>query len=307
MSRTKPPSLKVKPLNDHLIAFYAGRDEAPRLDAGHNWYDDGAMNLGVCTYAIHDGDRAVIYDTFASVPMAEFGRAYLKDMGIRKITVVLSHWHLDHIAGNEVFDDCDIIATMRTRDAMMRHKTEIEAGRVWGPPPIAPLVFPNIMFEDRLELSVGGIALELRRMNIHSIDGCVIYLPRDKLLLAGDTVEDSLTWMIEPENLAEHIRDLREMQSWDVAKILPAHGDPDVIFAGGYDTTLIDATIAYVGKMLSRAHDADFMDGTMEDYIAPEVAKGWVHSFEPYRAVHAQNLKVVRDYWQDKALPDIAA
>jgi hypothetical protein len=30
------------------------------------------------------------------------------------------------------------------------------------------------MFDDRLELRVGEIALELRRINIHSIDGCVI-------------------------------------------------------------------------------------------------------------------------------------
>ena len=109
------------------------------------------------------------------------------------------------------------------------------------------------------------------------------------------------------ENLAEHVANLREMQTWDISKILPAHGDPEIIMDGGYDTTLIDATVSYVSKMLSKAHDADYLDGTMEDYIAPEVAKGWVHTFEPYRAVHAQNLKVVRDYWQDKKLPDIAS
>lgn len=302
-----PLALRIKHLNDHLIAFYAGRDDTPRLTSEHNWYDDSAMNLGVCTYAINRGDSAVIYDTFSSVPMAEFARAHLESLGISNITVVLSHWHLDHIAGNAVFEDCDIIATSLTREAMLLHKAEIEAGKLWGPPPIAPLIFPNVTFADHMKLKVGDIALKLRRMNIHSIDGCVITLPQDKLLLAGDTVEDSLTWMIEPENLPAHIADLREMQSWDIAKILPNHGDPEIIFAGGYDPTLIEATIAYVGRVLSRAHDANYLDGTMEDYIGPEVAKGWVHAFEPYRAVHAQNLKLVRDYWQDKELPEIDA
>ena len=35
------------------------------------------------------------------------------------------------------------------------------------------------------------------------------------------------------------------MRQWDVAKIFPNHGDPDVIIKGGYDKTLIDATESY--------------------------------------------------------------
>jgi glyoxylase-like metal-dependent hydrolase (beta-lactamase superfamily II) len=300
-----PPPLKIKPLNDHLIAFYAGRERPEHHGAGHNWFNC-AMNLGVCAYAIHSGAEAVVYDTFASVPQAEFARAHLERMGIRKFTAVLSHWHLDHVAGNAVFDDGNIVATALTCEAMARQKADIEAGKVWGPPPIAPLIFPNVTFDDDMEIGVGRVVLKLRRMNIHSIDGCVVHLAADKLLLAGETVEDSLTWIIEPENLAEHVENLREMQSWDIAKILPAHGDPEIIARGGYDSTLIEATVAYVAKVLARAHDADYLDGTMEDYIGEEVAKGWVHVYEPYRAVHRQNLKVVRDSWRDKTLPKIA-
>jgi glyoxylase-like metal-dependent hydrolase (beta-lactamase superfamily II) len=134
------------------------------------------------------------------------------------------------------------------------------------------------MFDDRLELRVGEIALELRRINIHSIDGCVVYLPRDKLLLAVDTLEDPLTYIIEPENLAEHVRQLREMQGWDIARILPDRGNPNTIRKGGYDKTLIDATPNYVTKMLTRAHDADYLEGRWSTISA----KGWVHFFEPY-------------------------
>ena len=215
-------------------------------------------------------------------------------------------WHLDHIAGNAVFDDGDIIATSLTRAALLRHKADIEAGKVWGTPPIAPLILPNIVFDNHLELRVGEIELELRRMNIHSIDGCVVYLPRDKFLLAGDTLEDPLTYMIEVENLAEHLRQLKEMKGWDIAKILPDHGDPDIIRAGGYDKTLIDATVDYITQMLSRAHDANYLDGSMEDYLAHSAAKGWIRPFEPYREVHEQNLKLVHDYWKDKTLPEVA-
>jgi cyclase len=280
MTKTTP-HVKFHHHNDYLISSYAGRDQAKRYLEERNWLDDSALKLGTAMYAIHSGAEAIVYDTFASMAHAEFVRSYLEKLGVRKFTAVLSHWHLDHIAGNAVFDDGDIIATSLTRDALVRHKADIEAGKVWGPPPIKPLRLPNLLFEDRKKLSVGEIALELRRMNIHSIDGCVVYLPRDKLLLAGDTLEDPLTYMIEVENLAEHLRQLREMKGWDVARILPDHGDPDIIRAGGYDRTLIDATIAYVTKMLTRAHDTDYLDGTMEDFIGDSAAKGWIRPFEP--------------------------
>jgi cyclase len=305
MSETPPP-IKVHHHTPYLISFFAGRQPTGRFAEERNWVDDSALKLGTAMYAIHSGAEAVVYDTFTSVPHAEFVRDYLEKMGIEKFTVVLSHWHLDHIAGNSAFADCDIIATSLTRDALVRHKDDIEAGKVWGPPAIAPLIFPNIMFDDHLELRVGEIVVDLRRMNIHSIDGCVAYLPKDKLLLAGDTLEDPLTYMIEVENLAEHLRNLRDMQGWDIAKILPNHGDPDVIMAGGFDKTLIEATRAYVARMLSRAHDAGYLDGTMEDFVGTEAAKGWIQPFEPYGEVHEQNLKLVHDYWKDKTLPEVA-
>jgi len=153
---------------------------------------------------------------------------------------------------------------------------------------------------------VGEIALELRRINIHSIDGCVVYLPRDKLLLAADTLEDPLTYIIEPENLAEHVRQLREMQGWDIARILPDRGNPNTIRKGGYDKTLIDATADYVTKMLTRAHDADYLEGRWSTLYRRLGGEGLGPLLRALREVHEQNLKVVHDYWKDKTLPEIA-
>ncbi len=303
MNEALRPPIRVTHQTPCLISFYAGREPYTRLSAERNWFDDSAMALGTAMYAIHSGNEALVYDTFASLAQATFVRGYLERMGVRKFTVVLSHWHLDHIAGNEVFADGPIVATALTGAALARHKADIEAGTVWGAPPITPLVFPNILFDEHLQIRVGEIDIELRRRNIHSIDGCVAYLPNDKLLLAGDTLEDPLTYMIEVENLAEHVHELEEMKRWGIAKILPNHGDPQVIASGGFDTSLIDATIAYVTRMLGKAHDADFLQGTMEDFIGPEAAKGFVHPAEPYREVHAQNLKLVCDYWKDRPLP----
>ena len=105
----KIDDIKAIEINDHILAFYAGRDWT-RLRDEPNWLDDGAMKLGIATYAIHKNRQAVIYDTFADIRQAMWVRDHLEHMGIKHFTVVLSHWRLDHIAGNEVYKDCNIIS-----------------------------------------------------------------------------------------------------------------------------------------------------------------------------------------------------
>src|SRR5437870_2467751 len=110
-----------------VLAFYDGRIEARRIHSEMaNWLDDGAYSLGVCSYAIIDGDDALVYDTHISLPHAKIVRQTLTDAGARKIRVVLSHWHRDHIAGNEVFGDCEIIANALTEKALEKHREMIE-------------------------------------------------------------------------------------------------------------------------------------------------------------------------------------
>jgi cyclase len=296
-------TIQVKALNDHLIYFFDGRRAGERYAKEWNWFDDSAMKLGIGTYVIYQGKEAVVYDTFTSVAQAKFVRDYMEKIGVSKFSVVHSHWHLDHVAGDSVYSDSDVISSEATRDSLRKQKTEIEAGKTWGPPGIKPLRIPNVTFAGKKSLNVGTLIVELRQVNIHSVDQTVILLPKDKILLAGDTVEDSLTYMVEVEGLQAHVDNLRKMRGWDFEKIYPNHGDPAVIMKKGYSKTLIDATINYVSLMLKNSHDPGFLKSKMEDYISDSVTKGWVHSFEPYREVHTQNLKLVSDYWKSKSLP----
>src|SRR5262245_29697350 len=66
------PRIEVRALNDYLLVFYAGRDPSFRSSAEWNWFDDSAMKLGIAMYVIHQGDEAVVYDTFASVTQARW-------------------------------------------------------------------------------------------------------------------------------------------------------------------------------------------------------------------------------------------
>src|ERR1700733_3163325 len=299
-------NMRVFEINDHLLSFYDGRPAETATPAGkQNWADFGAMNVGVATYAVHRGDRALVYDTYPGTQQARWVRDYLVKAGIRHFTLVNSHWHLDHVGGNAVYADVDRISTDETLKRLTAKRAAIEAGTEWGPPAIKPLVAPNIGITADTSYFVGDIKVELRPVNIHSEDGLVIYLPNDRILLAGDTLEDTVTFITEPQNVVAQYGNMQQLKQWDIARIFPNHGNPDVISHGGYQTTLIDATLDYLRKVIMRSHDPDYLQGSLEDYVGDSVNKGWVSIWWAYHEPHKANLVKVSEALRSKPLPDL--
>ncbi len=285
--------LRVFQPHANIYAFYDGRVEGYRFAPHDNWVDDGALSLGIASYAIVDADEAVIYDTHITVAHARFIRKALEDKGIRKFTVVLSHWHLDHVAGTEAFNDCVIIANRRTADHLIQRKAAIEAGSHHGMPAINPLILPTQTFETQMTLQVGSLQLELIEANIHSDDATVIWIEQLGILLAGDTMEDTVTYVGEPENFDTHLGDLDRLWTLNPTLILPNHGDPEIISLGGYEKTFIRATQQYIRMLKRCVNDPALRDKPLAEIINGPLEAGWVNLFEPYEAVHRQNLQTV--------------
>ena len=278
----------------NVIAFYDGRVPGVRaFSEAANWVDDGAYSLGVASYAVVDGTEALVYDTHISIEHAKIIRATLLKAGVKSIRVVLSHWHLDHIAGNAVFSDCEMIAHRWTFDAMTLHKAAIEAGTRDGLPAIKPLILPMTLYDDELELTVGKLRVSLRHVDIHSRDGTMLVVPEQELLLAGDALEDTVTYISEPQGIENHLRDLARMSWWNVETILPNHGSPERITAGGYDKGLITATQLYTERLLEARTSEIYQHQTLAQFVADEIERGWISYFAPYEAVHRENLAKV--------------
>lgn len=297
--------VRVFPINDHLISFYVGRPAQPPTSSGPDWAANDAFNVGVSTYVIHRGDQALVYDAFPSTEPARWVRQYLSRMGIRHFTLVNSHWHLDHVGGDAVYADSDRLATDQTIELLQAKRAAIESGTEWGPPAIKPLVIPNIGIHADTDYYVGDIRVELRPVRIHSDDGLVLYLPADRILLAGDTLEDTVTFIAEPEHVLEHYQNMRRLKEWNIERILPNHGNPAVIASGGYRTTLIDATLSYLRKVILRSHDPNYKSGSLEDYVNDSVQKGWVSIWWAYRQPHQNNLDRIFAALKDRPLPEL--
>ncbi len=239
------------------------------------------------------GNEALVYDTHTSLEHAGFVRETLEAEGATEFTVVLSHWHLDHVAGTAAFPGAEVIASERTAEHLTEKREAIESGTLEGPPPIDPLVIPTRTYTGRERLTLGDIEVELIEVNIHSDDATVLWLPGSRLLLCGDTMEDTVTYVDEPESFETHLADLDRLWDLDPERILPNHGDPEVIASGGYPKELVRATQQYI-RVLGHCRDnGTLREQDLRELIAGPLKMGWVNYFEPYEEVHRSNLETV--------------
>ncbi len=276
-----------------IVAFYDGRVEGYRFDPQPNWVDDGALSLGVASYAILAGDEALVYDTGTTLAHGRRIREELERRGAARFTVVLSHWHLDHVAGTGAFADSPVLCGERTADHLREKREAIEAGTLEGPPAISPLVMPTRTLAEGEPLTVGEITVEPIAVGIHSDDATVLWLPDRRLLLCGDTMEDTVTYVGEPGGLDIHLRDLERLAELQPERILPAHGDPERIADGGYPASLNDATRSYIRLLRRMPGEPELREAPLRELIADDLEAGSLVYFEPYERVHRENVATV--------------
>ena len=120
-----------------------------------------------------------------------------KAMAVPIKYLVLTHYHSDHICGNQVFKDCEIIATVETRKMM-----EEDFAENWTEEKLSKLIAENPEFEEKwqdLELTlptktfVGDYIIEESDEQIEIIEthghckgSCYVYVPKDEVIIAGD-------------------------------------------------------------------------------------------------------------------------
>ncbi|MBQ4133300.1 MAG: MBL fold metallo-hydrolase [Desulfovibrionaceae bacterium] len=293
--------MQIYKLNRHLTAFYFWGDLEPAnaalpVGVGSNWMFGTCQALGVACYVAHCGNDALLYDTLCTPEQALSVRNYLEaELNIKKIYVVLSHWHLDHVGGNAAFADCPIIATHKTREYLSLHKEGIEAGTLWGEPPINPLVLPHITLTAANSIFLNELEVQLLPFHIHSDDGLTLFIPQYGFLFPGDMLEDSATFIVSPEHIPQHLEELDWMRRLDIKKIYPNHGRSFIIEQGGYQPEFIDAVSHYlksVCAILKKEPDATVPP--LQEILADYFEQGIIHYWQPYENVHRNNVEQIR-------------
>jgi glyoxylase-like metal-dependent hydrolase (beta-lactamase superfamily II) len=302
------PKLRISHVNDYLICFYDGRDIASYPEWLHTNID---MQLGVCNYVLHRGDHAIVFDTMLYKEHIIAIDAYIRDMGIKHVSVINSHWDCDHVAGNFLYKNTDIIATNRTRWKLQSGAELFRTGEIWAAagdpnyPGVEEVVLPNRTFDGRMTVWLEDLQIELIETFVHQIGHLVAYLPKDRILLAADAVEDTVPFNTQAmtSEMPLQLMTYKSLLAMDVARIYPCHGRFEVIASGGYTQEITAAMLDYNIQLLRRKDDPNYLTAPVESFIQPWLDKGVLAMHEPYRALHENNVSLIKNIYGGSSIP----
>jgi cyclase len=167
--------------------------------------------------------------------------------------VLNTHYHGDHAYGNSAFVDAGAtIVSSEATDSEARTKG-VDGWTHWNNPD-HPLTgyrqeFATITFRDEMVIDDGTQRIEFLRLGpAHSKGDSVAYLPRQKIVAAGDLC---VTWGFgnnvgDPNgSYTGWLAALNRMIGWDVATVVPGHGA-----VSGPDALRVER--AYLNGMLTQ-------------------------------------------------------
>jgi len=221
------------------------------------------QGYAICNAGIIDiGNKTIVFDTFISPDAAKDLLKASKQLTSHKATyVVNSHYHEDHIRGNQVFPtDVDIISTIWTREAIARNEPEeiswerenvpkgivdaqLKLDAEKDPKRRRELAFlivyyramseshhqlktrlPNTTFEHKLVIHGAQRTVELLPFVGHTGSDIVLYLPEEKIAFMSDLLFINIHPYLPSGSPADWKQSLGKIEALGIQTAVPGHG-----------------------------------------------------------------------------------
>ncbi|MBS0297381.1 MAG: MBL fold metallo-hydrolase [Proteobacteria bacterium] len=145
--------------------------------------------------------------------------------------VVNTHWHLDHSGGNPVFAKLGAVIVAQREVRARRAVEQFMPAYNSHIPPAAPQDLPQVVFDDRLELHVGGETVRLvHAPRAHTDGDAIVWLERANAVHMGDVYFNGI-WPFIDRASGGGIQGVIAAVDQVLAKaddkttIIPAHGE----------------------------------------------------------------------------------
>lgn len=220
------------------------------IQAGRGaWGNAGIIDLGA---------KTLLFDSFFTPQAAQDLRRAAEILTGRAPSYVInSHFHADHVFGNQVFDDAVIIATPKTSELMSidlpaiieetrsnphaseNIKTDIEDPRlrkdrealageyraIETALPILKVRLPDMTFEQRLVFQGTKYTAELLSFGGgHTPSDSMLYIPDIATAFTGDLVQVEFHPSMNTANPEEWLNILDQLGGLQLKHVIPGHG-----------------------------------------------------------------------------------
>lgn len=203
-------------------------------------------------YVVHKNKKAMIIDTAFEENAAKV-RADLEELGISPETVVISHFHDDHILGNRIFKDCHFYVhpvyaqQVEYRDIVKRTFSECK----------------KISFvQNGMNLKVDELDIEIFFAPGHHISGLTIFIDK-KIVFVNDLIIYSndgkmvIPYIDSGSTIEEHISSLQFVNDLEPEILISGHGP---IINKSQIKDNIDQRVYYLEKLNKIGSEADIKD-----------------------------------------------
>ena len=279
-------------------------------------HKDGGWSI--CNSGIIDlGEKTLVFDTGLTPEAGRELRSTAEVLTSRPVDyVVNSHFHNDHIRGNQIFKDSIIISSDRTQTLIgEKGEAEIEIDKTEAPQQLeelgrlalqndpkiqeyvrlflpywqgindslkeVELQVPNQVFRQRHVLKgTERSAVILDVGGGHCENDCILHLPEDKVVFCGDLLFNECHPYMGESNPEVWISILDKLKELDVDMYIPGHGEV------GSSQALANM-IMYIQELIALVQDVIKHGGDIEDAIRkpmPAWFSEWILAMPFYEA-----------------------
>ena len=197
----------------------------------------------------------------------------LDEMGKRPVKFLLNtHWHYDHVGGNEIYGpDAIIVAQENVRKRLIAKQKP-----AWSPAPIGPYperAWPRITFRDSLTIHFDGEDIEMDHYaNGHTDGDSVVYFEQANVVDVGDIFDGKggLAGGIDIEGIARSLSSVLQRINDDTV-VITGHSRSSNRADLAMYVPLLEQTIAHVRQEISAGKNE-------KEVVAaglPEIWKPW--------------------------------
>jgi cyclase len=161
---------------------------------------------------VHTSDGVVVVDTTSNAKDMQVRLRAARVAASEVRLVINTHFHGDHVGGNSLFE-CPILAHRLCRDRIAQRRSAR-----------ARRILPTEVLDERRDLEIGGVRLEVIHLGGHTPGSSVVWLPESQVLFTGDLIFAGRYPYLRDAHVPRLIAALKRLPEFGARIIVPGHG-----------------------------------------------------------------------------------